>query len=108
MQEERSVAPSTAAGATGKTEARSGDRSVDTGSDEERLDRIEVTGSRLKRADVEEAPGFTTFDEGIEQVRALLEAGRRDEARALLRQLRQQFPQARVPADLRPLLRDTR
>lgn len=97
MQEEPA-----AAGVTGKSEALSRD-AQDEG---ETLDRIEVTGSRIKRADVEGVPEFTSFDEGIARVRALLEAGRRHEARELLRHLRQQFPRERIPADLRSLLRD--
>ena len=87
------VAPKSAAG--GKALA---DQSGDL-SEEETLDRIEVTGSRIKRADVEVVSEFESFEQGVEQVRALLEAGRRDEARERLQALRKQFPRERLPAD---------
>ena len=87
------------------------------------LDRIEVTGSRVKRSDVESAqPVVTTQRSAIalppvaedtrldradwlERIRARRDAGRLDEARASLVLFRKSHPRVRIPDDLRALQR---
>ncbi|RDZ27972.1 hypothetical protein [Lysobacter silvisoli] len=84
------------------------------------LDRIEVTGSRIKRADVEPAQPVGNFardaafppvgedqrlerTQWLERIRARRDAGRLDEARASLGEFRKAHPRVRIPADLRAL-----
>jgi hypothetical protein len=78
------------------------------------LDRIEVTGSRLKRNDAEsdeplskvpvnEDTRMTTGD-WLERIRARRDEGDLDGARASLRLFRRDHPRVRIPDDLRALL----
>ncbi|SFK74948.1 hypothetical protein [Lysobacter sp. cf310] len=87
------------------------------------LDRIEVTGSRIKRADIESAQPATVLQrdaialppvredarleraEWLERIRARRDAGDVDDARASLKLFRKTHPRVRVPDDLRPLQR---
>lgn len=87
------------------------------------LDRIEVTGSRVKRSDVESAQPVATMQRNaialppvaqdtrldradwLERIRARRDAGRLDEARASLVLFRKAHPRVRIPDDLRALQR---
>lgn len=86
------------------------------------LDRIEVTGSRIKRADIESAQPATSMQgnlivlppvaedprldraDWLERIRARRDAGRVEDARASLALFRKAHPRVRIPDDLRPLL----
>lgn len=69
----------------------------------ESLDRIEVTGSRI----VDDRPSETglSASDWLERVRAYRDAGQHDLARDSLQRFRRAHPQARVPDDLRALLK---
>lgn len=87
------------------------------------LDRIEVTGSRVKRSEVESAQPVVTMQRSaialppvaedtrlgradwLERIRARRDAGRLDEARASLVLFRKSHPRVRIPDDLRALQR---
>ncbi|KRD74617.1 hypothetical protein [Lysobacter sp. Root983] len=81
------------------------------------LDRIEVTGSRIKRADIESAQDVAIAlpplredarlerAEWLERIRARRDAGDVDDARASLKLFRKTYPRVRIPDDLRPLQR---
>lgn len=92
------------------------------------LDRIEVTGSRVKRTDVESAQPVATQSmvtmqrnaialppvaedtrldraDWLQRIRARRDAGRLDEARASLVLFRKSHPRVRIPDDLRALQR---
>ena len=82
------------------------------------LDKITVTGSRVKRADQRDAyddqpdedqpPASADSPEvrkaWLQRIRELLEAGDRDAASDSLREFVRRHPQAGIPEDLRPLL----
>lgn len=68
--------------------------------------RAQVESERkLERADAPRGVAATA-EQQIERVRAMLKAGRRDEAARALDALRRAWPDYRVPADLRHLLPD--
>lgn len=87
------------------------------------LDRVEVTGSRIKRTDIESAQPVSALQddaialppvsedarleraEWLERIRARRDAGDVDDARASLKLFRKTHPRVRVPDDLRPLQR---
>ncbi|MFC5569480.1 hypothetical protein ACFPN1_05290 [Lysobacter yangpyeongensis] len=77
------------------------------------LDRVEVTGSRIRRADAD-AVDWTQVPvnddthlpaaEWLERVRARRDADDLDNARASLRLFRREYPRVRIPDDLRALM----
>ncbi|MFC3552452.1 hypothetical protein ACFOLC_15720 [Lysobacter cavernae] len=69
------------------------------------LDRIEVTGSRIRASDlpVQDDTRLAPTD-WLERIRARRDAGELDEARASLVLFRRAHPHTRLPDDLRPLL----
>jgi hypothetical protein len=79
------------------------------------LDRIEVTGSRVKQnADIEWA-GIPVSDdshlaaaEWLERIRARRDDGDTDNARASLRLFQREYPRVHLPDDLRALLADAK
>jgi hypothetical protein len=88
----------------------------DSAAEEERatLDRIEVTGSRIAKADVDwsqlpvsEDTHLTTA-EWLERIRARRDGGDADSARASLRLFQREHPRIRLPDDLRALLADAK
>lgn len=80
------------------------------------LDRVEVTGSRLKRGDTENYEPLSKVSvnedvrleagEWLGRVRARRDEGDLDGARASLRLFRRDHPRVRIPDDLRVLLAD--
>jgi len=78
-------------------------------SDAATLDRIEVTGSRLR---LEEIPvgddSRLAVDEWLQRIRARRDDGDLEHARASLRLFQRQHPRVRLPADLRRLLTDAK
>jgi hypothetical protein len=80
------------------------------------LDRIEVTGTRLKRGDTENYEALSKVSvnedvrlesgEWLERIRARRDEGDLDGARASLRLFRRDHPRVRIPDDLRVLLAD--
>jgi hypothetical protein len=88
-----------------------------TASEEEgtTLDRIEVTGSRIRaEQDVDWSQVPVDDDthlpsiEWLERIRARRDAGDADSARASLKQFQREHPRIRLPEDLRALLADTK
>jgi len=79
------------------------------------LDRIEVTGSRIRAdLDVDWSQVPVNDDthlpsiEWLERIRARRDAGAADSARASLKQFQREYPRIRLPEDLRALLADTK
>ncbi|WP_457095812.1 hypothetical protein [Lysobacter sp. P5_B9] len=79
------------------------------------LDRVEVTGSRIKQnGDVEWAAIPVSDDsrlaaaEWLERIRARRDDGDTDNARASLRLFQREYPRVHLPDDLRALLAETR
>jgi hypothetical protein len=74
------------------------------------LDRVEVTGSRIRRSDVDWSQVPVSEDthlaaaEWLERIRDRRDADDLDNARASLRLFRRDHPRTRVPNDLRALL----
>lgn len=81
-------------------------------SDAATLDRIEVTGSRVRNAATawSEVPvsddSRLAADEWLQRIRARRDDGDLEHARASLRLFQRQHPRVRLPADLRKLLTD--
>jgi hypothetical protein len=99
-----------------RTEAPAGSAEL-TGDDgavtgETTLDRVEVTGSRVRGFDLLDADGFPPIvhdarlqpREWIERIRARRAAGQDENARKSLEDFARSYPYLVVPADLRPLL----
>jgi hypothetical protein len=79
------------------------------------LDRIEVTGSRIKQNGDIEWAGIPVSDdsrlaapEWLERIRARRDGGDTDNARASLRLFQREHPRVHLPDDLRALLAETR
>jgi len=83
-------------------------------SDAATLDRIEVTGSRIRHAAEAwaEIPvsddSRLAVDEWLQRIRARRDDGDLEHARASLRLFQRQHPRVRLPADLRTLLTDAK
>ncbi|MBA0445774.1 hypothetical protein [Stenotrophomonas maltophilia] len=124
-------APSSAPAVTGTMKARSAAAPLASAADAEQapvLDRIEMTASKRVAPSVRSAPGvMRRSDAGLsadavqaevetdarlprrqwlQKIRARRDDGQRDLARASLERYMQQYPEARLPHDLRPLLDD--
>jgi hypothetical protein len=81
-----------------------------------RLEAIEVTGSRIRAADAVDAQGFPPLQldarlpptEWLQRVRARRAAGQNEQARRSLQEFVRSYPYLVVPADLRPLLSESK
>lgn len=70
------------------------------------LDRVEVTGSRLGQPQADAvADSQLPAAEWLDRIRGYRDRGETERAREGLREFRRQHPRARVPEDLRPLLK---
>ncbi|MDR7098216.1 chemotaxis protein histidine kinase CheA [Lysobacter niabensis] len=85
------------------------------GEEPQTLDRIEVTGSRIKQdGDIEWARIPVSDDsrlsaaEWLERIRARRDDGDTDNARASLRLFQREYPRVHLPDDLRKLLAETK
>lgn len=93
--------------------------------DDTSLDRITVTGSRIRHAEPVAADRLDEYldeplddqppvsfaspqarDAWLQRIRELVDEGERDAARASLREFRRRYPQHPVPADLKALLEE--
>lgn len=78
-------------------------------SDAATLDRIEVTGSRIRLAEIPVSDDSRlAVDEWLQRIRARRDDGDLEHARASLRLFQRQHPRVRLPADLRALLTDAK
>jgi hypothetical protein len=81
-----------------------------------RLEAVEVTGSRIRSADAVDAQGFPPLQldarlpptDWLERVRARRAAGQNEQARRSLQEFVRSYPYLVVPADLRPLLSESK
>jgi hypothetical protein len=107
-------APAPAPAAAPPAVAESASDTAAPESDAATLDRIEVTGSRVRGTaqDWSEIPisedSRLTVDEWLQRIRARRDDGDMDQARASLRLFQRQHPRVRLPADLRKLLTDAK
>ncbi|MGI8560898.1 MAG: hypothetical protein ACR2J7_05575 [Luteimonas sp.] len=110
-------APSAARDASRERKANAARADAETRARAEALDRIEVTGSRIREDDAD-AYRDQPFDEDppasadspevrkawLTRIRELVAAGELEAARASLREFRRRYPLTPLPDDLRPLI----
>ena len=114
LAEQRERAASNAASPSAPAPQVAANEPAAASAEAQTLDRIEVTGSRIKQNDAEWSHVPVSDDthlataEWLERIRARRDGGDTDNARASLRLFQREHPRVRLPDDLRELLADAK
>jgi hypothetical protein len=112
--EQRERAASNAASASAPAPQVAATEPAAASAEAQTLDRIEVTGSRIKQNDADWSQVPVSDDshlataEWLQRIRARRDGGDTDNARASLRLFQREHPRVRLPDDLRELLADAK
>ncbi|MBX9402493.1 hypothetical protein K4L06_14365 [Lysobacter sp. BMK333-48F3] len=111
---QRAPAPTAAhkASAANAAEAKAAAATADSAAESAVLDRVQVTGSRIRTvgttgvpADADAADARLAPAQWLQRIREYRDAGQTERARDGLRRFRSAHPRVRIPDDLRPLLK---